>query len=139
MTLKEAIEEADARAEELLEDMKRPDATREEFRADVRAYTLAKFLLTEGEAENDVIFDLAEVSIEKMLRMNDNSVLLAIGSQTCTNQSSTDIKKVLLSLALQSGLGVKLTPQESAAAETTEQLADALYGKLQEQQKMLVA
>ena len=131
MTLKEMIEQADARADELLADMKRPNAGREQVRADVRASTLAKFLMTPDEAKGeDDIFALAEKSIEKMLRLNDNSVLLAVGSQTCTNQSSTDIKKVLLSLALQSGLGVKLTPQESAAAETTQALADALYDKL---------
>ena len=66
-------------------------------------------------------------SVEKMLRNADKSVKLAEGSTTCTNQSSTDIKKVLLSMTLQRSLGIKFTPEYSANLETITQLADALY------------
>lgn len=62
--------------------------------------------------------------------MNDKSVRLAQGSTTCTNQSSTDIKKVLLSMTLQRALGVKLEPDEAAALETVSDLADALYDRV---------
>jgi len=128
-TLKELVEQADRRASRIIDDMKRAGISREEFRFDVREYTLAKFLLDPQEATGDDIFELAEISIGKLLAMNDKSILLAVGSSTCTNQSSTDIKKVLLSLALQQGMGVKLEPDESAACETTQQLADILYDR----------
>lgn len=128
-TLKELVEHADGHAARIIDDMQRANITRGEFRCDVRDYTLAKFLLDPQEATSDDIFELAEISIEKLLAMNDKSILLAVGSTTCTNQSSTDIKKVLLSLALQKGMGVKLEPDESAACETTQQLADVLYDR----------
>ncbi len=126
-TLKERLDEAGAVAEEALGRLKREDLDRGEFEAEVRRFTLAKFFLEPGECPSDGIFDLAEASIEKLLRLNDKSVKLAEGSNTCTNQSSTDIKKVLLSLTLQRELGVKFTPQESADLETVAQLATALY------------
>jgi hypothetical protein len=129
-TLKERIEEADLRAERILADMNHDDVTHEGFHIDVRDYMLTKFLLEPDEVQSDDIFELAEISIEKLLAMNDKSVLLAVGSTTCTNQSSTDIKKVLLSLALQKGLGVKLSPDESAGCETIQQLADTLYARM---------
>ena len=50
-----------------------------------------------------------------------------LGSTTCTNQSSTDIKKVLLSLTLQRAVGVRFSPEESADLETITQLSDALF------------
>ena len=96
----------------------------------MRNYTLAKFFLTEDEVRalgTDDILKLADESVEKLLRQNDKSVKLAEGSTTCTNQSSTDIKKVLLSLTLQRALNVRFTPEQSANLETITQLADALF------------
>lgn len=129
-TLKEQLEEADARAQEALALLKDPSVTRDRFEELVRRYTLCKFFLEPGECGSDDIFTLAEASIEKLLRMNDQSVRLAQGSTTCTNQSSTDIKKVLLSMTLQRALGCKLTPDESADVLTVGELADALYDRL---------
>ena len=80
--------------------------------------------LLEGDLD---LLKLANVSVEKMLRNADKSVKLAEGSTTCTNQSSTDIKKVLLSMTLQRSLGIRFTPEYSASLETITQLADALY------------
>ena len=100
------------------------------FRQEVRNYTLAKFFLTEDEVRalgTEDILKLADESVEKLLRQNDKSVKLAEGSTTCTNQSSTDIKKVLLSLTLQRALNVRFTPEQSANLETITQLADALF------------
>lgn len=125
-TLKERMDAASHQADLELERMKGGSLSKEDFRAAVRGFTLSKFLLDEEECDTDDIFALAELSIEKLLRENDKSVKLAQGSNTCTNQSSTDIKKVLLSLTLQRGLGVHFTPAESADLETTQQLADAL-------------
>lgn len=97
----------------------------------MRNYTLAKFFLTEDEVRalgTEDILKLADESVEKLLRQNDKSVKLAEGSTTCTNQSSTDIKKVLLSLTLQlRAEPVRFTPEQSADLETITQLADALF------------
>lgn len=126
-TLKERLDEAGAVADEALCALKDACLDRAQFEAQVRRFTLAKFFLDEGECASDNIFELAEASIEKLLALNDKSIKLAQGSNTCTNQSSTDIKKVLLSLTLQRELGVKFTPQQSAELETVAQLADALF------------
>ena len=97
-TLKQRLDIASAEAEEALSMLVSESLSREQFADTVRRFTLAKFFLTEEECPNDNIFCLAEISIEKLLSQNDKSVTLAQGSNTCTNQSSTDIKKVLLSL-----------------------------------------
>ncbi|MDO4290046.1 MAG: hypothetical protein Q4C41_02295 [Eggerthellaceae bacterium] len=128
--LKERLDDAAADAEVALALMSDGSLSQEEFRVQVRRFTLDKFFLTEEEAATgggDVILQLANASVEKLLRQNDKSVKLAEGSTTCTNQSSTDIKKVLLSMTLQRALGVKFSPEQSADCETITQLADALY------------
>lgn len=130
MTLKERLDIAAIDADAALEKLLEGELDRDGFRREVRAFTLAKFFLTEDEvaqAATEKLLELANVSVEKMLRNADKSVKLAEGSTTCTNQSSTDIKKVLLSLTLQRSLGVKFTPEYSASLETITQLADALY------------
>ena len=130
MTLKERLDIAAADAEEALALITSGKLEREEFADQVRRFTLDKFFLTEDEvraAGTEDLLELANVSVEKMLRNADKSVKLAEGSTTCTNQSSTDIKKVLLSLTLQRALGVKFTPEYAAELETIGQLADALY------------
>lgn len=126
--------QADARAEEIIETLKDPSLTHDGFEQGVKDYLLCKYLLELEEYTTDVIFELAELSIENMLAENDQSVKLAQASTTCTNQSSTDIKKVLLSLSLQRALAVSLTPDESAALETVPQLAEALYIRLHTQE-----
>ena len=130
LTLKDRLDIAAADAQTALDLITGGELARDEFRVQVRRYTLAKFFLTEEEAQStgtEDILKLANESVEKLLRQNDKSVKLAEGSTTCTNQSSTDIKKVLLSLTLQRALGIRFTPEESAECETITQLADALF------------
>ena len=97
-TLKQRIEAADERASRIVEELQNSALGENEFIDLVHEYVRCKFLLSPKECSSDDIFTLAEASIEKLLRINDRSVKLAQGSNTCTNQSSTDIKKVLLSL-----------------------------------------
>ena len=130
MTLKDRLDIAAKDAQAAQEKITSGTLSREAFRREVRNYTLAKFFLTEDEVRalgTDEILKLADESVEKLLRQNDKSVKLAEGSTTCTNQSSTDIKKVLLSLTLQRALNVRFTPEQSADLETITQLADALF------------
>lgn len=130
LTLKDRLDIAAADAQAALDLLTGDELGRDEFRRQVRRFTLAKFFLTEDEAQaagTEDILKLANESVEKLLRQNDKSVKLAEGSTTCTNQSSTDIKKVLLSLTLQRALGIRFTPEESAECETITQLADALF------------
>lgn len=130
MTLKERLDLAALDADAAMEKLLSGELDRAGFRREVRAFTLAKFFLTEDEVAEvgtEMLLELANVSVEKMLRNADKSVKLAEGSTTCTNQSSTDIKKVLLSMTLQRSLGVRFTPEYSASLETITQLADALY------------
>lgn len=130
MTLKERLDLAALDADAALKQLLEGELNREGFRREVRAFTLAKFFLTEEEAQaegSEEILKLANASVEKMLRNADKSVKLAEGSTTCTNQSSTDIKKVLLSMTLQRELGIKFAPEYSAELTTISQLADALF------------
>ena len=131
-TLKQRLEKADERASRIVEELSSPELSQGDFTDLVEEYVHCKFFLAPEECSTDRIFDLAEASIEKLLRINDRSVKLAQGSNTCTNQSSTDIKKVLLSLSLQRALGVRLSPEESADIETVTQLAHALHARLEE-------
>ena len=120
MTLKDRLDIAAKDAEAAQEKITSGTLGREAFRQEVHNYTLAKFFLTEDEVRalgTEDILKLADESVEK----------LAEGSTTCTNQSSTDIKKVLLSLTLQRALNVRFTPEQSANLETITQLADALF------------
>ena len=124
MTLKDRLDIAAKDAEAAQEKITSGTLGREAFRQEVRNYTLAKFFLTEDEVRalgTEDILKLADESVEKLLRQNDKSVKLAEGSTTCTNQSSTDIKKVLLSLTLQRALNVRFTPEQSAELETISQ------------------
>lgn len=100
-TLKEQLEEAEQHSKEVLDQLLDENTTRDEFRTLMKSYVGYRFFLEPEEMKTDVILDLAEDSVEKLLSINDLSVTLSEGSQTCTNQSSTDIKKVLLSLTLQ--------------------------------------
>ena len=130
MTLKDRLDIAAKDAEAAQEKIASGTLGREAFRQEVRNYTLAKFFLTEDEVQalgTEDILKLADESVEKLLRQNDKSVKLAEGSTTCPNHSSTDIKKVLLSLTLQRALNVRFTPEQSADLETITQLADALF------------
>ncbi|MBE6473190.1 MAG: hypothetical protein E7Z99_06400 [Coriobacteriaceae bacterium] len=130
MTLKERLDIAQADADIALDLIVNGNLDRDGFRAQVRRFTLDKFFLTEEEVQaagTEELLKLANESVEKMLRNADKSVKLAEGSTTCTNQSSTDIKKVLLSMTLQRAIGIRFTPEESAELTTLTQLADALY------------
>ena len=130
MTLKERLDIAALDAQAALDKLLAGDLDKDGFRREVRAFTLAKFFLTEeecAEAGTEDLLKLADVSVEKLLRSEDKSVKLAEGSTTCTNQSSTEIKKVLLSMTLQRSLGIQFKPEYSASLETITQLADALF------------
>ena len=136
MTLKERLDIAAEVADKAMKKLQTGSLDREDFRREVRTFTLAKFFLTEEEAQaegTENILALANTSVEKMLRNADKSVKLAEGSTTCTNQSSTDIKKVLLSMTLQRGLGVKFTPEYSAELTTITQMADALFDAMHDE------
>ena len=93
-TLKEQLEEAEQHSKEVLDQLLDENTTRDEFRTLMKSYVGYRFFLEPEEMKTDVILDLAEDSVEKLLSINDLSVTLSEGSQTCTNQSSTDIKKV---------------------------------------------
>lgn len=135
--LKNQLELASECADAVLGELKNPSIDEEHFVKLVFDYVRFKFFLSPDECNTDDILALAEASVEKLLRINDRSVKLAQGSNTCTNQSSTDIKKVLLSLTLQRSLGVKFTPEESANLETVPQLAHALYHGLKAKRSSL--
>ena len=86
-TLKEQLEEAEQHSKEVLDQLLDESTTRDEFRTLMKSYVGYRFFLEPEEMKTDVILDLAEDSVEKLLSINDLSVTLSEGSQTCTNQS----------------------------------------------------
>lgn len=121
------MESADTRARTIVAELRDPQMSERQFDEAVHEYMRCKFLLEPAECTTDDLLDLSEISIQKMLLENDRSVKLSQASATCTDQSSTDVKKVLLSLSLQRALGISLSPEESARTETVSQLASTLY------------
>ena len=80
MTLKERLDLAALDADAAMEKLLSGELDRAGFRREVRAFTLAKFFLTEDEVAEvgtEMLLELANVSVEKMLRNADKSVKLA--------------------------------------------------------------
>ncbi len=98
----------------------------EEARPLVLGYVLEKFLLDPEEGESDLILDLADVSLRKLLRLKREGKLEGDISRGCSGASSVITKKVLLMKAVQEEFGIVLTPEQSAAAGTVTQLTRAI-------------
>ena len=81
-TLKEQLEEAEQHSKEVLDQLLDENTTRDEFRTLMKSYVGYRFFLEPEEMKTDVILDLAEDSVEKLLSINDLSVTLSEGSQT---------------------------------------------------------
>ena len=73
-TLKEQLEEAEQHSKEVLDQLLDESTTRDEFRTLMKSYVGYRFFLEPEEMKTDVILDLAEDSVEKLLSINDLSV-----------------------------------------------------------------
>ena len=95
----------------------------------VLGYVRDKFLLEPGECVGDLILDLADVSLRKLLRLKREGRLTGDISRGCSGASSVITKKVLLMKAAQEDFGIFLTPEQAAAAGTVTQLTQAILAQ----------
>lgn len=96
----------------------------------VRQYVMHKFLLTEADLCTDNLFELAEISIANSTNIRRQDLAELDVSLNCTGESSVITKKVLLLLALQKGLAIQFSPDETADIETLPQLAAVIFRDL---------
>lgn len=104
--------------------------TAQEVREHFYAYVLAKYMLEDDEAESRNLTSLAGQSLAKIIKIDKALLGNADKSPTCDGASSVDMKLALLIAATQREFGVKLNGIEAAFAETSDELADLVWGQL---------
>ena len=102
-----------------------PQASREEWASHIRGYVLSKFLLEEGEQEQDLI-QLAQKSVSLLTGIPREKLEQMDRPSGCIAATAVLDKKVLLLLSLSKGLGVPLPPGSAPKIKTLDQLAEAL-------------
>lgn len=95
----------------------------------IRSYVRDKFLLSPEDGEAEALMDLADLSLRKILRLKKEGKLLGDISRGCSGASSLITKKVLLMKAVQEDFKITLTPAQSAAIQTLEQLTEAILAQ----------
>ncbi len=107
-----------------------PDLEAEVLHARLRAYILYRFMLNEEQMDSDEIMELARMSIARTLAIQSENVSDLDISNLCSGTSSVISKKVLLFMALQRDLQIRLLPEESASVKTIADLACLVHRKL---------
>lgn len=98
----------------------------------LRAYILAKYRLTDEEAEG--VFDLeelAQLSLDKTLAEAPELAAKETMSATCDGADSTTTKYALLMVAIQRDFEVKFNGFEVAFAQTVDDLAHIIWSSYQ--------
>lgn len=95
----------------------------------VRNYVRDKFLLNPEDGAAEELMALADLSLRKILRLKKEGKLLGDISRGCGGASSLITKKVLLMKAVQEDFKITLTPAQSAAIQTLEQLTGAILAQ----------
>ncbi len=92
-------------------------------------YVRDKFLLSEEDGDCAEILGLADISLMKIRRLRQEGKLLGDVSQGCSGAASVVTKKVLLMKAIQDDFHVRITPAQSAAIQTLEQLTQTILAQ----------
>ena len=95
----------------------------------IRSYVRDKFLLSPEDGAAEALMALADLSLRKILRLKKEGKLLGDISRGCSGASSLITKKVLLMKAVQEDFKIILTPAQSAAIQTLEQLTAAILAQ----------
>lgn len=89
-------------------------------------FLCCKYLLHPEEIRSENLIQLGEQSTAKIAGIQSSGIEFREKSAGCTTASSGVIKKILLAMAVGKCIGVKLDPDQVAAAETVSQLADLM-------------
>ncbi len=99
--------------------------------AHVRKYIYYKYLLTEEDACTDDINELAELSLSKSVKLDRSIVENIERNSTCNSASSATMKKVLLYMAIQKDLNIKLDAKKTALIQYIADLSALIFEELQ--------
>lgn len=130
--IKDVLRDADAHAAAVAEELLELEAPEPEpVAALLCIYIGFKYLLPGQVSPGDTLEELGRRSLEQV-RRSGNTVAGMDVLPHCGSASSATHKKILLLLALQRELGVKIEPRQGADCETVAQLAALLARLLSE-------
>lgn len=128
--IKDALKNADLLSGAVAEEMLLlPHPTAEEISPLLCAYIGFKYLLPGAVAPEEELEDVGKRSLE-YVHKNGNSVAGMDVLPHCGSASSATHKKILLLLALQKELGIRISPKDGANCERVEQLAAVVAEQL---------
>lgn len=130
--LKKYLVLAEKIAEETRSVRARGDLDEKTLADSLRAYILAKYRLTDEEAEGIVdLEELAQLSLDKTLAEAPELAAKETMSATCDGADSTTSKYALLMVAIQRDFEVKFNGFEVAFARTADDLAQIIWSSYQ--------
>lgn len=95
-------------------------------------YVCSKFMLDPGECDSETISELSAASISKVSRIPRGELAQRDLSMNCAGISSVETKKILLLIALQRSLGIRIDPDLAPVIQTVDDLADVVKRAMQE-------
>lgn len=101
------------------------------LKRELRAYILCKFHLAEAECTTDRMDDLAALSLSKSMKLSPELVKEYDMARSCDGVTSQTAKILLLFMAIQRDLSLKLPPEETAEAETLEAVCQMVWRAMQ--------
>lgn len=106
--------------------------TRSLLKEELKAYVLAKYLLTEAELPPVLTFDqLTELSLAKSMQVSPALVKEFDTAQSCDGATSAMVKKVLLFRSLERNLKLQLPATRSARLKSLDDLSDMVWDTMQ--------
>ena len=101
------------------------------FRQEMRQFVLDKYLLTEADVPADDGFDeLTERSLARSMKISPELVKEFDTAQSCDGATSAMAKKVLLFMAMEKALQIRMPARESARLTTLEELIQLLWSAM---------
>lgn len=98
---------------------------------ELRAYVLCKFHLKPEECQTDRMEELAALSLSKSMKLSPELVKEYDMARSCDGVTSQTAKILLLFMAIQRDLSIKLPPDETAEAETMEEVSQMVWRAIQ--------
>ena len=129
MDAKQRIERNEELCRKLLSRMKRAGDEAALYEQ-LKEYIRLKFLIEDDPFWDDDIAAVAAYSIRKTIEQSGDPAKLSDLGINCAGAASATTKHLLLVLSLQKGLGVRLDPDDVAAAGTVHSLAALLLSAL---------
>lgn len=97
----------------------------------LQGYVCSKFMLDPAECDSESISELSAASISKVSKIPKGELAQKDLSMNCAGISSVETKKILLLIALQRALGIKIDPDLAPGIRTLDDLADVVKTELE--------